>query len=111
MAADRTDDEYRAIARRNLRRFADRPLLHFVDGAPVASVTGQTFENRSPVDSTLLGTVASGDAADVDVAARAAASAFPEWSGRSGKERNTCGKVGSPSSICRRKASKAESSK
>ena len=87
MAADRTFDEYQTIAQRNLGRFADTPLLHFVDGAPVASVSGDTFDNYSPVDSMLLGSVASGDAADIDVAARAADEAFADWSGRSGKQR------------------------
>ena len=57
----------------NLGRFADGPLLHFIDGAPTPSTGGDTFENHSPVDSMLLGTVASGDAADVDLAARAVA--------------------------------------
>ena len=87
MAADRTLDEYQQIAARNLGRFAEAPLLHFIDGAPAPSLDGETFENRSPVDSMLLGNVASGGADDVDVASRAADAAFADWSSRSGKER------------------------
>jgi len=87
MAADRTFDEYRAIAHRNLRRFEESPLLHFIDGSLIASVSGETFENHSPVDSMPLGSVAAGDAADIDVAAHAAGEAFADWSGRPGKER------------------------
>lgn len=87
MAATKTFDEYTAIADDELERFRATPLLHFVDGTHVASASGDTFDNHSPVDSTLLGTVASGDAADIDVAARAAHDAFADWSGRPGKER------------------------
>lgn len=87
MAADKTFDEYAAIARDELARFSSAPLLHFVDGAHVASTSGDTFDNHSPVDSAILGSVASGDAADIDVAAQAAHAAFADWSGRPGKER------------------------
>lgn len=87
MAADRTFDEYAALATERLRRFSDAPLGHFVDGASVPSLTGDTFENHSPIDGARLGDVASGDAIDIDLAARAAADAFPDWSGRPAKER------------------------
>ncbi|MBT4983903.1 MAG: 5-carboxymethyl-2-hydroxymuconate semialdehyde dehydrogenase [Ilumatobacter sp.] len=87
MAADKTFDDYRALAAASIRPFADAPLLHFIDGRPAASASGETFENNSPVDATLLGSVASGDAADIDAAANAAHEAFADWSGRSGKER------------------------
>lgn len=87
MAADKTFDEYQNIATEQMRRFSDAPLLHFIDGAPTASIDGAMFDNHSPVDSMLIGQVAAGDAADVDVAARAADAAFADWSGRSGKER------------------------
>jgi 5-carboxymethyl-2-hydroxymuconic-semialdehyde dehydrogenase len=87
MAADKSFDEYQTTARQQLRRFADDPLLHFIHGAPTASVSGETFENHTPVDASLLGSVASGDAADIDAAATAAHVAFADWSGRSGKER------------------------
>jgi 5-carboxymethyl-2-hydroxymuconic-semialdehyde dehydrogenase len=87
MAADKTFDDYQALAAANIGRFADSPLLHFIAGRPAPSVDGATFENHSPVDSMLLGSVASGDAADVDAAARAADEAFADWVGRTGKAR------------------------
>ena len=87
MAADKTFDEYQAIALAAVERFEGSPLQHLIGGVPAASVSGQTFENHSPVDSSLLGLVASGNAADVDAAARAADDAFADWSGRTGKER------------------------
>ena len=87
MAADKTFEEYTAIAEREVSRLADAPQLHFIDGAPTASQSGATFENHSPIDSSLLGQVASGDTADIDAAAQAAESAFGDWSSRSGKER------------------------
>ncbi len=87
MAANKSFDEYQAIAAAEIERFADAPLLHFINGIHTASVSGDTFENHSPVDSTRLGDVASGDVADIDAAARAAAEVFGDWSSRSGKER------------------------
>lgn len=87
MAADRTFQEYTEIAERATARFGATPLLHFVDGAPVASVSGATFENHSPIDAGLIGEVASGDGADVDAAARSAQAAFADWSSRPGKDR------------------------
>ncbi len=87
MATTKTFDEYTAIARDELERFRTSPLLHFVNGSPAASLSGATFDNHTPVDSTLLGSVAAGDAADIDAAAQAAQDAFADWSGRSGKER------------------------
>ena len=87
MAATKTFEEYRTIAERALGPVTREPLRHFVAGRSVSSVSGETFVNHSPVDGSRLGEVASGDAADVDGAARAAADAFGDWSGRSGRER------------------------
>ena len=87
MAADKSFDDYSAIAEREVARFAGSPLLHVIDGVPTASASGATFDNHSPVDGALLGQIASGDAADIDAAARAAQAAFDDWSSRSGKER------------------------
>ena len=87
MAVTGTLDENLAIAGEQLRRFADDPLHHLIAGENVASVSGETFDNHSPVDGMLLGQVAAGAAADVDAAATAASDAFVDWAGRSGKER------------------------
>jgi len=61
-----------------LDRFRREPLGHFIDGR-LRAVAGETFENRSPIDMRSLGQIAAGTAADVDEAARAAATAFPVW--------------------------------
>ena len=86
-ATTRTFEENCAAASALLARFADGPLLHLIDGEPTPSVSGDTFDNHSPIDGALLGTVASGGPGDIDAAARAAADAFGDWSGRSGQER------------------------
>ncbi len=80
-------DEHLATAQEQLRRFADAPLGHFINGELAPGIGGETFENHSPVDSALLGVVAAGDAADVDAASRAADDAFGDWVGRSGAQR------------------------
>ncbi len=71
----------------HLARFSAEPTLHFINGTAVASADGSTFENHSPVDGMLLGTVAAGGSADVDAAAKASADAFPEWSRTPGVKR------------------------
>ena len=60
---------------------------HLVGGVHVPSASGATFANTSPIDESSLGLVASGDAADVDAAARAAADAFAAWRDTPGEER------------------------
>lgn len=87
MAATKTFSQYQTIAESAVARFSEAPLLHLINGVPTASVSGETFDNHSPVDAALLGTVASGDAADVDAAAGAAAEAFDDWSARTGTQR------------------------
>jgi aminomuconate-semialdehyde/2-hydroxymuconate-6-semialdehyde dehydrogenase len=49
---------------------------HFIDGNFVASSNGATFENRDPVDNSLIGTVSEASAADVDAAVKAAKQAL-----------------------------------
>src|ERR1700687_520591 len=49
---------------------------HMMDGKVVASISGETFETRSPIDGTVLASVARGNAEDIDRAATAAALAF-----------------------------------
>jgi 5-carboxymethyl-2-hydroxymuconic-semialdehyde dehydrogenase len=76
-----------ANAERYLARYAQDGVQHFIDGAPRASVSGRTFETRTPVDERVLAQVAAGDAADVDAASRAAARAFPAWRDLPGADR------------------------
>jgi len=89
-AMARNDDRFatnRRLADGYLAPFAGAPVEHLIGGEPVTSVSGATFENTSPVDGRGLGDVASGDAADIDAAARAAADAFAGWSATPGVER------------------------
>ena len=76
-----------ASAGRHLARFAAGPTLHLIDGEPTPSRSGETFANTSPIDGMHLGGVASGDAADVAVAAEAARESFAAWSGTPGEQR------------------------
>src|SRR5258708_3193861 len=52
---------------------------HFIGGKVVPSISGKTFETRSPVDGAVLASVARGNAEDIDRAATAAAQAFKAW--------------------------------
>src|SRR5215813_8433526 len=74
------------LYRTNLDRTA--PLLkqlradgigHTIDGKTVASISGDTFETTSPVDGSVLASVARGNAEDIDRAATAASLAFKSW--------------------------------
>lgn len=62
-------------------------LRHFIGGAWVDSHGGETFETHAPADNAPLTNVASGDARDIDRAARAAHDAFRTWRDVSGAER------------------------
>ncbi len=59
------------------------PNKLFIDGKFVDAVDGGTFEKYSPIDGRLQGEVASGQAADIDLAVAAARRAFEDgrWSG------------------------------
>ncbi len=65
-------DASTAAAAINVRR--DFP--HFIDGAFVPSASGKTFENRSPLDGSLIGLVSEGGKAEVDAAVAAARAAL-----------------------------------
>src|SRR5579872_3725582 len=60
---------------------------HMLDGQIVPSVSGETFETRSPTDGSILASVARGNAEDIDRAATAAALAFKTWRGMSASMR------------------------
>ena len=68
-------------------RIAARGVKHFINGEWVGSVSGETFETLSPIDNSVICTVASGGAEDVDKAATAARDAFPAWRDLSAAER------------------------
>ncbi len=55
-----------------------------INGQRVDAVDGQTFDKHSPIDGRRLGAVARGQAADVDLAVKAARAAFDDrrWAGK-----------------------------
>ena len=78
-----------AKAASHLDAFARRPLRHVIGGRDQDSLGGETLDNHTPVDDSLLGAVAAAGAEDVDAAARAAEDAFSRWRGCDGAERRT----------------------
>src|SRR3954453_8397679 len=62
-----------------LEKLKAEGIGHIMDGKVVPSISGQTFETKSPVDGAVLGWVARGNAEDIDRAAPAAAQAFKAW--------------------------------
>jgi 5-carboxymethyl-2-hydroxymuconic-semialdehyde dehydrogenase len=62
-----------------LAKLKSEGISHMIGGKTVPSVSGETFETRSPVDGAVLATVARGHADDIDRAAKAAAAAFKPW--------------------------------
>ena len=74
-------------AERLLQRFRDSTLPHFIDGKHDGGRSGKTFDSLTPIDNDVIGSVAAGNAEDIDAACRAAESAFGEWAGMPGKQR------------------------
>jgi 5-carboxymethyl-2-hydroxymuconic-semialdehyde dehydrogenase len=70
-----------------IERFRKETLPHFIDGKSNAGLSANTFENLTPVDNSVIGNVAAGNAQDIDIACEAAARAFEEWKDLPGKER------------------------
>ncbi len=70
-----------------LQRFGNETLPHFINGKHDAGRSGETFDSLTPVDNSVIGSVAAGNADDIDAACDAAQAAFGEWSDMPGKER------------------------
>jgi 5-carboxymethyl-2-hydroxymuconic-semialdehyde dehydrogenase len=70
-----------------LERFRQNTLPHLIDGKPDAGRSGRTFESVTPIDNSVIGHVAAGNADDIDAAANAAAAAFETWKNVPGTER------------------------
>lgn len=87
MTAAPTYEENLRAAKRHLARFVEQPLHHMVHGVEVASGSGATFTNHSPIDGEPLGQVSGGTAEDIRAAAAAARTAFETWSQTTGFER------------------------
>ena len=65
-----------------------KEFKHFINGEYVASASGKTFENRSPVDNSLIGQVHEAGEAEVDAAVRADKAALKgPWSKLTQKQR------------------------
>ena len=62
-----------------LKKLRADGIGHIIDGKIVPSVSGETFETKSPVDGSLLATVARGNAEDIDRAAARPRRAFKAW--------------------------------
>jgi 5-carboxymethyl-2-hydroxymuconic-semialdehyde dehydrogenase len=52
---------------------------HVIDGKILPSISGESFETKSPIDGAVLAPVARGKADDIDRAATIAAQAFKDW--------------------------------
>ena len=62
-----------------LDRFRDSGIQNLINGETCPAASGAVFDTSSPVDESVICTVARGGAADIDAAAKAAAAAFPAW--------------------------------
>jgi 5-carboxymethyl-2-hydroxymuconic-semialdehyde dehydrogenase len=78
-----------ARADRYLARFVTGVVPHFIAGEHVVSRSGVTFESLDPTTNAHQCTVASGEAADIDRAAHAAAQAFAPWRAVPGDRRRS----------------------
>jgi len=73
-------DKYRS-------KIAENGVKNIINGEPHDAIGGETFENLSPLDNSLICHVAKGGADDIDKAAQAAQDAFPAWRDMSAKKR------------------------
>ncbi len=70
-----------------LQRFRNDTLPHFIDGKRDAGRSGETFDSLAPSDNSVIGSVAAGNADDIDAACKAAEAAFEDWRNMPGKAR------------------------
>ncbi len=88
--ADRQDDVFRSNLERateHLARFAAEPTTHLIAGERRSPRESEFFDDHSPIDGTLLSSVASGTSVDIDEAATAADDAFVAWKSTPGEDR------------------------
>ncbi len=69
-----------------LKPFA-KGVMNHIAGKQQPAISGKTFEIMTPVDQSHLAHVASSDAKDIDLAAKAAKAAFPAWAALDGTKR------------------------
>ncbi len=70
-----------------LKRFRAGNLPHFINGKSDEGRSGKTFDSLTPIDNSLIGEVAAGNADDIDAACKAAEAAFAEWKEMPGQAR------------------------
>ena len=70
-----------------LAPYRTAPILNHIGGESLPARSGKTFESLSPIDQATIATVARGDSADIDAAAKAASDAFPAWRDLDGVKR------------------------
>ncbi len=70
-----------------LARLRDVTLGHYIDGAFTKGAVGETYDNVTPVDNSVLGKVVQGTVEDMDAACEAADRAFASWRDTAGTER------------------------
>ena len=87
MASKATLAENKTKVDAHRAKVTERGVKHFINGERVDSVSGETFENQTPIDNSLICTVAKGDSADIDKAVASAKAAFPAWRDMSGSAR------------------------
>jgi len=68
-------------------RVAEQGVKNIINGEHVDANSGKTFDNFSPLDNSLICTVAESDATDIDKAAQVAMDAFPAWRDMPAKKR------------------------
>ncbi len=70
-----------------LQEYRGATLPHFINGRRDEGRSGSSFASLSPVDGSVIGSVAAGSAEDIDAACQAAEAAFDEWKQVPGRER------------------------
>ncbi|MEM9209598.1 MAG: aldehyde dehydrogenase family protein, partial [Pseudomonadota bacterium] len=70
-----------------LERYRAATLPHFIDGQHNPGQSGKTFDSVTPVDNSVIGQIAAGNAEDIATACDAASRAFEGWAEMPGKER------------------------
>ena len=85
MSADYEKNQQDAAAL--IAKYSVGALPHFIDGMRNSGISGDLFENSTPIDNSVIGQIASGSAEDIDVACMAAEVAFESWREVPGKQR------------------------
>lgn len=76
-----------ARAEEHLSRFRAQGVLNHIDGKPTPALGGAWFESLSPVDGSVIASVARSRQEDIDAAVAAATAAFPAWANLPGDKR------------------------